>query len=100
MFYQKNIPFNLLTFVISVVLIQLIHDLIFATIIKNYPENQNNMMDLFKKYVGENSWKILFVDATMMILSVLLIYLFYKVDSIIIYTLLAFALYFAMFLIY
>jgi hypothetical protein len=98
----KSIPFNLFTFLVSVVIIQLIHDLTFAVIIKNFPENTNKMMDIFKKYVNENNWKILLVDAGMMILSVLFIYLFYhyKVHSIVIYTLLAFSLYFAMFLIY
>lgn len=95
----KN-SFNLITFIISVVIIQLIHDLTFATIVNYYPEKQNNMMDLFKKYVGEHSWKILLVDASMMISSVLLIYLFYQLDNVIIYTLLAFSLYFAMFLLY
>ena len=98
----KSIPFNLFTFLVSVVVIQFIHDLTFAVIIKNFPENTNNMMDMFKKYVNENNWKILLVDAGMMVLSVLFIYLFYhyEVHSIIIYTLLAFSLYLAMFLIY
>jgi hypothetical protein len=96
----KSIPFNLMTFIISVVLIQLIHDFIFAYIIIKYPEKQNNMIDVFKNYINENSWYILGVDASMMIASVLLIYLFYNLDSVFIYTLLAFSLYFAMFLIY
>ena len=98
----KSIPFNLFTVLVCVVVIQFIHDLTFAVIIKNFPENTNNMMDMFKKYVNENNWKILLVDAGMMVLSVLFIYLFYRygVHSIIIYTLLAFSLYFAMFLIY
>jgi hypothetical protein len=97
----KN-SFNLMTFILSVVLIQLIHDLTFAIIIQNYPEKQNNMIDVFKNYIGENGWYILAVDASMMILSVILIYLFnyYQVDNIFIYTLLAFSLYFAMFFIY
>jgi len=96
----KSIPFNLGTFILSVVIIQLIHDLLFSVLIINYPKNNNNMIDVFKSYVNENSWYILFVDASMMILSVLLIYLFYQVDNVIIYTLLAFSLYFAMFFIY
>ena len=95
-----SIPFNLGTFLLAVIIIQLIHDLLFSVLIINYPKNNNNMMDLFKNYVNENSWKILLVDASMMILSVLLIYLFYQVDNVIIYTLLAFSLYFAMFFIY
>lgn len=97
----KN-SFTLLNFVISVVLIQLTHDILFSFIIKSYPANSNKMMNLFKGYVDENSWKILLVDASMMIGSVILIWLFinYKVDTVIIYTLLAFSLYFAQFLIY
>jgi len=98
----KSIPFNLTIFIISVVIIQLIHDGIFATIVNRYPEKQNNMIDVFKNYIGENGWYILGVDASMMILSVILIYLFnyYQVDNIFIYTLLAFSLYIAMFFIY
>jgi hypothetical protein len=97
----NSIPFNLLTFILSVVVIQLIHDLTFALIIQNYPKGQNNMIDIFKNYIGENGFYILAVDAIMMILSVLLISLFYYYfDSVFTYTLLAFSLYFAMFLIY
>ena len=96
----KDIPFNLMTFIISVVVIQLIHDLTFATIVKSYSEKQNKMIDVFKNYIGENDWKILFVDAVMMISCVLLISSFYYFDSLIIYFLLSLSLYFAMFLIY
>ena len=95
--------FTLLNFIISVVIIQVIHDLLFSVVIKSYPAKSNKMMDLFKGYVNENSWKILLVDASMMILSVIIIWIFanYKVvDTAIIYTLLAFSLYFAQFLIY
>ena len=96
----KSIPFNLITFILSVVIIQLIHDLIFATIVNRYPEKQNNMIDVFKNYIKENSLYILGVDASMMISCVLLISLFYNFDSVIIYMLLSLSLYFAMFLIY
>jgi hypothetical protein len=98
--YALPKSFNLGTFILSVIIIQLIHDSLFAFLIINYPKNNNNMIDLFKSYINENDWKILLVDASMMTLSVLLIYLFYQVDNVIIYTLLAFSLYFAMFFIY
>ena len=58
------------------------------------------MMDVFKSYVNENGFKILLVDACMMILSALFIYYFVTLDNIVIYTLLAFSLYFAQYLIY
>jgi hypothetical protein len=96
-----NIPFNLFTFLLSIVVIQMIHDFIFALIILKYPETQNDMVNVFKKYIDEGSYIILGVDASMMITSVLLISLFYYFDnSLIIYFLLSLALYFAMFLIY
>jgi len=96
----KSIPFNLMTFIISVVIIQLIHDLTFAAIVNYYPEKQNNMIDVFKNYIGENGLYILGVDASMMITCILLISLFYNFDSVIIYLLLSLSLYVAMFLIY
>jgi hypothetical protein len=92
--------FNLVNFIASVVVIQLIHDVLFSQVIHYYPSKSNRMMDVFKNYVNENSWKILIVDAAMMIVSALLIYLFAKVDDVIIYSLLAFSLYFAQFLVY
>jgi hypothetical protein len=97
-----NIPFNLFTFLISIVVIQMIHDFIFGLIIMNYPETQNDMVNVFKKYIDEGSFIILFVDALMMISCVLLISLFYYYfdDNLIIYLLLSLSLYFAMFLIY
>jgi hypothetical protein len=87
-------------FIASVVLIQMAHDLLFAAVIRAYRKGSNRMMDMFKKYVNENGWKILLVDASMMIGSVLLIYLLLPVDNVWVYAMLAFALYFSQFLIY
>ena len=94
--------FTLGTFVISVVLIQLLHDLLFGQLIMGYPKHQNRMMDLFKKYVDENSWKILLVDGAMMALSAVIIYYLAKknVNKVIMYAATAFLLYVAQFLIY
>lgn len=97
--FPKN-AFTIQNFILSVVLIQFTHDILFSFIIKSYPKNKNKMMDVFKGYINENGWKILIVDAMMMIFSVLLIYLFTSVDEIVIYTLLAFFLYFAQYFIY
>lgn len=91
--------FNLWTFLLTVVIIQLIHDLTFAYFLNNIKESKNSMINLFKNYIDENSWMILLVDALMMIGTVLITYMLYKVDNVIIYTLLAFMLYFSQFLI-
>jgi len=92
--------FTLFNFIASVVGIQLVHDVLLALVIKGYPKGSNRMMDVFKSYVNENGFKILLVDASMMILSALLIYYFVSLDNVVIYTLLAFSLYFAQYLIY
>lgn len=97
--FPKN-SFTLFNFMASLVGIQLVHDLLLALVIKGYPARSNRMMDVFKMYVNENGFKILLVDATMMILSALFIYYFVSLDNITIYTILAFSLYFAQYLIY
>jgi len=97
--FPKN-SFTLFNFMASLVGIQLVHDLLLALVIREYPARSNRMMDVFKSYVNENGFKILLVDACMMILSALFIYYFVTLDNIVIYTLLAFSLYFAQYLIY
>jgi len=46
--------------------IQLIHDYLFyLLVILPVPLGQNSMIDLFKSYAKENSWKILLADSAM-----------------------------------
>jgi len=55
------------------VLIQLIHDVLFyLLIILPVPAGHNKIIDLFKQYAAEGSWKILLADSAMMIGTVLL----------------------------
>lgn len=55
------------------VAIQLIHDVLFYLgVIQGVPSGQNKIIDLFKKYAAEGSWKILLADAAMVTGSVLL----------------------------
>lgn len=55
------------------VLIQLIHDVLFyLLIILPVPAGHNKIIDLFKQYAAEGSWKILLADSAMMIATVLL----------------------------
>lgn len=99
--FPKN-AFTPVNFIVCVVIIQLLHDLLFSLVIRSYPVKRNRMMDLFKSYMNENSWKILLVDSMMMVGSVALIYFLLKSEltNLTIYGLLAFALYFSQFLIY
>jgi hypothetical protein len=52
------------------VAIQLVHDILFYGIILVVPPGQNLVMDLFKRYAAEGSWKILVADAAMVAASV------------------------------
>lgn len=46
--------------------VQLVHDYLFyILVILGVPKGQNSMIDLFKEYARENSWKVLVADSTM-----------------------------------
>jgi uncharacterized protein YacL len=48
------------------VAVQLVHDYLFYLfVILGLPKGHNSMIDLFKEYSSENSWKILVADSTM-----------------------------------
>lgn len=55
------------------VIIQVIHDVLFYIgVIQGVPAGQNAIIDLFKRYAAEGSWKIIVADSTMVAASVLL----------------------------
>ena len=59
--------------------IQLIHDILFyVAVIQGVPSGHNQILDLFKKYAAEGSWKILIADAAMVAGSV---YLMERMDA-------------------
>jgi hypothetical protein len=46
--------------------VQIVHDYLFYIfVILGLPKGHNTMIDLFKEYANENSWKILVADSTM-----------------------------------
>jgi hypothetical protein len=52
------------------VAIQILHDLLFYVLILVIPPGQNRVMDLFKRYAAEGSWKIIVADSAMVAASV------------------------------
>lgn len=57
----------------AAVIIQLVHDILFyVLVIQGVPAGQNQILDLFKQYAAEGSWKILLADSAMVVGSVLL----------------------------
>lgn len=64
---------NAITLAGIAIIIQLIHDVLFYYIvILGVPRGQNSIIDLFKDYAVENSWKILVADSAMIGTTVLL----------------------------
>lgn len=57
----------------TAIVIQLLHDILFYQfVILPVPQGQNRVIDLFKTYANENSWKILVADSIMIGTTVLL----------------------------
>ena len=67
--------YNLLYFIGVVLMVQLIHDLLFGFFVNRYQGN-SRILNVFKKYVNEIGARILLIDASMMISTVLLQNLF------------------------
>jgi len=59
--------------VFSAIAIQIVHDLLFYQfVVIPTPRGHNQIIDLFKEYAAENSWKIVVYDSLMMASTVLL----------------------------
>lgn len=64
---------NTLTLAGISIAVQIVHDVVFYyAVILGVPRGQNSMIDLFKEYAVENSWKILVADSAMIGSTVLL----------------------------
>jgi hypothetical protein len=64
--------FSLLKFVGLAVTLQIMHDVSFYLFIINVPRGVNNMIDTFKEYANEASYKAILADSGMMIMSCLI----------------------------
>ena len=59
---------GMLTFVAVLILFQMCHDLFFAAaVFLPLPRGENTMIDVFKDYATENTWKILIADAILVL---------------------------------
>jgi hypothetical protein len=64
--------FSIVKFVILAVIVQIIHDILFYVFFSNIPRGVNKMIDTFKDYAKEVSYKAILADSGMMIMSCLL----------------------------
>ena len=71
-YYYIFDTFSLLKFISLAVILQLIHDTLFYLFFMNVPRGSNRMLDTFKDYANEMSFKVLIADALMVISTVLI----------------------------
>jgi uncharacterized protein YacL len=79
---------SILNLVLLAVFIQIVHDVVFYfAVVRPVPKGQNEMIDLFKEYASENSYKVVIADSVMIASTVLLADYFSKIsDSIVVFT--------------
>jgi len=71
-YYYVFDSFSIVKFIILAVIVQIIHDLLFYIIFSNIPRGVNKMLDTFKNYANEVSFKAILADSSMMIMSCLI----------------------------
>jgi uncharacterized protein YacL len=71
-YYYIFDTFSIVNFVILAVIVQVIHDVLFYLFFKNVPRGMNRMLDTFKDYANEMSYKAILADSGMMILASLI----------------------------
>ena len=64
--------FSLLKFIIIAIIVQIIHDILFYIFFNNIPRGVNKMLDTFKDYAIEVSYKAILADSGMIIMSCLI----------------------------
>lgn len=71
-YYYVFDTFSIIKFVSLAVLVQVTHDVLFYLFFKNVPRGMNMMLDTFKDYANEMSYKAVLADSGMMILASLI----------------------------
>jgi len=64
--------FSIVKFIILAVIVQITHDILFYVFFMNIPRGVNKMVDTFKDYAKESSYKAILADSGMMIMSCLI----------------------------
>lgn len=67
---------NFYLFLGTILVVQIIHDILFYLFFMSVPKGMNNMLDLFKKYAKESGGRAILGDSFMIVITVLFAYLF------------------------
>lgn len=71
-YYYIFDSFSIIKFVILAVIVQITHDILFYVFFSNIPRGVNKMIDTFKDYANEVSYKAILADSGMMLMSCLI----------------------------
>jgi len=71
-YYYVFDTFSIFKFIFLAVIVQVIHDILFYFLFQNIPRGVNKMLDTFKDYANEVSYKAILSDSGMMILASLI----------------------------
>ena len=64
--------FSILKFILLAIVVQVIHDILFYILFKNVPRGMNRMLDTFKDYANEVSYKAIISDSGMMVMAAII----------------------------
>lgn len=70
-YYYVFSEFSILKFIFLALIVQVVHDMLFYAFFKSVPRGTNRMLDTFKDYANEVSYKAVFSDGGMMIMAAL-----------------------------
>ena len=73
-YYYIFDSFSIVKFIILAVIVQITHDILFYVFFSSIPRGVNKMIDTFKDYASEASYKAILADSGMMIMSCLIAY--------------------------
>jgi len=71
-YYYVFSDFSILKFILLALIVQFVHDMLFYVFFKNTPRGVNKMLDTFKDYAAEVSYKAVLSDGGMMVMASLI----------------------------
>ena len=71
-YYYIFDEFSIIKFICVAVIVQIIHDILFYILFNNIPRGVNKMLDTFKDYANEVSYKAILADSGMIIMACLI----------------------------
>ena len=72
LYYYIFTEFSILKFITLALVVQFIHDMLFYALFKSVPRGMNRMLDTFKDYANEVSYKAILADGGMMVMAAII----------------------------